>query len=284
MAPKRLPWHRGGGGGSEADRADGKASLPVPAAEEPVVPARAAGEPAVPARAAGEPAVPARTIGDVPARAAGMDAPVHGAGQLGFVQRPGRDHWWEELSPKVRDRMVSRVGPVVEWWAYCHHTDERRPYAVVFGERGLAECTPTVNDRGGPAQLITVVPFVPSSLRHAVVIQRAGPPPSGGPPLPGVDTAERPTGEVPLTERMRGFIGNLPPEAQSRLQWPFANGDTPVRSDLHYSGGADELDIWCYLAGRRWVTFVSGHGSGLSGPAHRASWRLVCRQAEVAVG
>ncbi|GLF99585.1 hypothetical protein [Streptomyces yaizuensis] len=254
MASKRLPWHRGDGRGSEISRAK-KGPLPVPAAGEPAL----------------------------PARAAGVDAPLHGAGRLGFVRRPGRDHWWEQLSPKVRDRMVARVGPVVEWWAYCHRTDEQRPYAVVLGERGLAECTPTTNDRGGPAQLITVVPFVPSSLRHAVVVQRAGRRPSGGPPLPGVDPPDRATGVVPLTERMRGFLGNLPPEAQSRLQWPFVNGDTLDRSDRYYVGSDDELDIWCYLAGRRWVTFVSGHGTGLSGPAHRASWRLVCRQAEVAV-
>ncbi|MEJ3749413.1 hypothetical protein WEI85_39890 [Actinomycetes bacterium KLBMP 9797] len=238
------------------------------------------------ARRSGAHPVPQRDTGRLPAPRAsgGLPPPVHDPGALGLVDLPGRDYWWERIGTPVRDRMVARVGPIVEWWAYCHHTDQRRPYAVVFGERGLAVCTPTVNDRGGPAQLVTVVPFVPASLRHAVVVQKPRRPTRGHPALPGsgadAEVAARATVDLPA--RVRGFLGNLPAEAQSRLQWPFANGD-PIRdSDYHYSGSSDELDIWCYLAGSRSVTFVSGHGTGLSGPAHRASWRLICRQAEVA--
>jgi hypothetical protein len=197
------------------------------------------------------------------------------------VDRPGRDYWWQQLGPKVRDRMVARVGPIADWWAYCH-TDGQRPYAVVFGERGLAVCTPTVNDRGGSAQRLTVVPFVPSSLRHSVVTKPAGPLRSGRPALPSDATPGPDTGHVLVSARMRGFLGNLPAEAQSRLQWPFVNGDVVVRGDYHYCGNSEELDVWCYLAGRRWVTFLSGHGTGLSRPPHGASWRLICRRAEVA--
>lgn len=218
-----------------------------------------------------------------PGRATGARAPVHDAAVLGFVDQPGRDYWWRQLGEGLRDRMVARVGPIVEWWAYCHRTDSRRPYAVVFGERGLAVSTPTVNDRGGPAQLLTVVPFVPSSLRHAVVLQKPARRPSGRIALPGRSVAEPGGEELPLPARLRGFLGNLPAEAQSRLQWPFVNGDVFDRGDYHYSGDESEMDVWCYLAGHRCVTFVSGHGTGLSGPAHRASWRLICRQAEVAV-
>ncbi|GIJ80208.1 hypothetical protein SAMN05443287_102670 [Micromonospora phaseoli] len=178
--------------------------------------------------------------------------------------------------------MVARVGPVVEWWADCHHTDVRRPYAVVFGARGLAVAKPTVNDRGGPAQLITVVPFVPSSLRHAVVVQKPTRRVAGRPELPAGHSAPSAVGEVPLPRQLRDLLGNLPAEAQARLQWPFVNGDVLDESDRYYHGGSNELDVWAYLAGRRWVTFVSGHGIGLSGPVHRASWRLICRQAEVA--
>ncbi|MGW0837655.1 hypothetical protein [Streptomyces prunicolor] len=207
---------------------------------------------------------------------------MHDAGTLGLVDRPGREYWWRQLSTAARDRMVTRVGPIVEWWAYCHPTDRERPYAVVFGERGLAVATPTVNDRGGPAQSITVLPFVPSSLRHAVVVQKPRRPRSGRPALPGGDEPQGYDAELPLPEHLRGFLGNLPVEAQARLQRPFVNGDTFARGNHFYSGNEDELDVWCFLAGRRWVTFVSGHGSGLSGPAHRASWRLICRQAEVA--
>jgi hypothetical protein len=212
----------------------------------------------------------------VPGRAQGVAAPVHDATALGFADLPGRDHWWGLLGEGVRDRMAARVGPIVEWWAYSHRTERARPYAVVFGERGLAVSTPTVNDRGGPAQLLTVVPFVPGSLRHAVVVQRPTRSPSGR------GTPEEAGEELPLSTHLRGFLGNLPVEAQSRLQWPFVNGDLFDRGDYYYHGDEDELDVWCYLAGHRWVTFVSGHGTGLSGPAHRASWRLICRQAEVA--
>ena len=239
----------------------------------------------VPRPKAGEPGSVDRRSGPlpVPGRAAGVDAPVHDAATLGFVDRPGREYWWRQLSVAIRDRMVTRVGPIVEWWAYCHRTDNERPYAVVFGERGLAVTTPTVNDRGGPAQLLTVVPFVPSSLRHAVVVRKPTRPRSGRLALSGGDTPQGYAEELPLPARLRGLLGNLPVEAQARLQWPFVNGDVFDRGDYFYSGDDDELDIWCYLAGRRWVTFVSGHGSALSGPAHRASWRLICRQAEVAV-
>lgn len=207
---------------------------------------------------------------------------MHDAGTLGFVDRPGREYWWRQLSEAARDRMVARVGPIVEWWAYCHRTDPERPYAVVFGERGLAVATPTVNDRGGSAQLLKVVPFVPSSLRHAVVVRKQTRARSARPALSGGAAPPEYGEELPLSAPLRGFLGNLPAEAQARLQSPFVNGDEFDRGDFFYSGDDNELDVWCYLAGRRWVTFVSGHGSALSGPAHRASWRLICRQAEVA--
>ncbi|MQS08387.1 hypothetical protein [Streptomyces alkaliphilus] len=207
---------------------------------------------------------------------------MHDAGVLGLADRPGRDHWWAQLGPAVRERIAARVGPTVEWWADCHSVHVRRPHAVVLGERGLALCTPTVNDRGGPAQALTVLPFVPASLRHAVVVTRPRRRRVGRPALPGDAPSAETSADLPLSGRMRGFLGNLPAEAQARAQWPFANGDVLDRSDFHYSGTQDTLDVWCYLAGRRWVTFVSGNGSGLSGPAHRASWQLVCRRAEVA--
>lgn len=85
--------------------------------------------------------------------------------------------------------------------------------------------TPTVNDRDGPAQLPTVVPFVPSSLRHAVVVQKPTRPRSGRLALSGGDAAQEYGAELPLSARLRGFPGSLPVEAQARLQWPFVNGD-----------------------------------------------------------
>ena len=247
--------------------------LPLPEDRTPRLPVRRT----VPGPVAGR-----AGSGAVQGRAAGVAPPVHEAATLGFAARPGRDHWWEQLGEKVRDRMVARVGPVVEWWADCHPADTQRPYAVVLGARGLAVSTPTVNDRGGLAQLLTVVAFVPSSLRHAVVVQKPARWVLGSRQLPGGDPAPPAVAGLPLSQGLRDLLGNLPADAQARLQWPFVNGDVLVDSDYYYRGDSHQLEVWAYLAGRRWVTFVSGHGTGLSGPAHRASWRLICRQAEVA--
>ncbi|TCB96902.1 hypothetical protein E0H26_14595 [Micromonospora zingiberis] len=207
---------------------------------------------------------------------------MHAAATLGFARRAGREHWWQQLGEPVRDRMIARVGPMVDWWADCHQVDGDRAYAVVLGPRGLAVCTPTVNDRGGRAQLLTVVPFVPASLRHAVVVQKPARRLPGRPSLPAGQSTAPVAPDLPLSAGLRDLLGNLPADAQARLQWPFVNGDVLTDSGYYYRGDDDRLEIWAYLAGRRWVTFVSGHGSGRSGPAHRVSWQLICRQAEVA--
>ena len=82
---------------------------------------------------------------------------------------------------------------------------------------------------------------------------------------------------------MRGFLGNLPVEAQARVQAPFVSDDVVQDSDHYYFGTDEELDVWCYFAGSRTVTFVSGHRVAPAGaPPHAVSWQLVCRQAEVA--
>ncbi|RIV39248.1 hypothetical protein D2L64_10080 [Micromonospora radicis] len=209
---------------------------------------------------------------------------MHPAADLSLGPGNGRNYWWQQLGEPVRDRMIARVGPRVDWWAGRHPTDQQRPYAVVLGPRGLAMCTPTANDRGGRAQLLTVVPFVPSSLRHAVVVQK----PSGWLPgrlrLPAAPTTAPAPPDLPLPVGLRDLLGNLPADAQARVQWPFVNGDVLTDSRHYYQGNGDELHVWAYLVGRRWVTFVSGRGSGRSVPAHRRSWQLICRQAEVAQG
>src|SRR5262249_4270218 len=107
-------------------------------------------------------------------RQPGAPPPVHDPRTLGLVDRPGREYWWERIGVGVRNRIESRVGPIVEWWAYCPPANTQRPYAVVLGERGLAVTSPTVSDSGGPAQRLTVLPFVPGSMRHAVVVQEPG--------------------------------------------------------------------------------------------------------------
>lgn len=208
-------------------------------------------------------------------------APIHPARTLDFADNPGREHWWALLGPAVQRRIAEKVGSAVEWWAYCHSVHKDRPYAVVFGTDGLAVTTPTTNDAGRPAHLLNVRRFAPGSIRHAVVTQR----PATRPP------AAAPGGAAPVTDPglgldadLRGFLGNLPAEAQARLQTPFLSGDRVEDRDWYYTRtGERRLDVWCYLAGRRTVTFLAGHRDAPDGvPAYAASWQLIVRMAEIA--
>jgi prolyl oligopeptidase len=223
---------------------------------------------------------PLRPQGAVPARRP-PGPQIHSGRTLDFTDNPGRDHWWALLGPAVHRRIAEKVGPSVEWWAYCHSVVTDRPYAVVFGADGLAVTTPTTSNAGRPAHLLAVRRFVPASVRHAVVTQRptARPPassgaggPAGGLSTPGLD------------EDLRGFLGNLPAEAQARMQAPFLSGDSIEDRDYFYWRTGDRrLAVWCYLAGKRTVMFVAGHRDAPDGvPAHAASWQLIVRMAEVA--
>ncbi|MEE6259393.1 hypothetical protein [Plantactinospora sonchi] len=227
--------------------------------------------------------------GAVPAagRTAATGPPVHSARDLGFTGIPGRNHWWQLIDDKLKTRIHDRVGPTVEWWAYHHATYQDRAYVVVLGPHGLAVTTPTVNDAGRPAQLLQVRRFVPGSLRHVIVRQQpqwTGPATgaAGRTSIGGPGTAP-PEPRLALTEDVRGFLGNLPTEAQARLQAPFLGADPVQASDYFYEGSAEQLDVWCYLAGGRTVTFASGRRVAAAGaPPQAASWQVICRQAEIA--
>jgi hypothetical protein len=199
---------------------------------------------------------------------------------LEFSDNPGREHWWTLLGSALHRRIAEKVGPTIEWWAYLDPVEADRPYAVVFGTDGLAVTTPIVNDAGRPAQLINVRRFTPGSVRHAMVTQRpTNRPPSAGPSAPAAGAA--PLG---LDTDLRGFLGNLPAEAQARMQTPFLSGDQVEDSNYFYTRTTDRrLNVWCYLAGRRTVAFVSGYRDAPEGAAPQAaSWQLICRIAEVA--
>ncbi|GAA0924921.1 hypothetical protein GCM10009557_92640 [Virgisporangium ochraceum] len=193
-------------------------------------------------------AAPAQRQGTVPERRP-AGPPIHSARTLDFVDNPGREHWWALLGPAVQRRIAEKVGPAVEWWAYCHQVHKDRPYAVVFGTGGLAVTTPTTNDAGRPAHLLNVRRFVPGSIRHAVVTQR----PAARPPAAAGGSAATATDPaLGLDADVRGFLGNLPAEAQARLQTPFLSGDPVEDRDWYYTRtGERRLDVWCYLAGRR---------------------------------
>lgn len=194
----------------------------------------------------------------------------HAAAGFEFATGQGREHWWALLSEPVKQRLLEFVGTVVEWWAYTGA--DGRPYAVVFGERGLTVSAPATNESGGPSQQLSIWTFVPSSVRHVAIA-----------PDPGSDGGSRRTAAAPLqdalTARMRGFLGNLPIDAQQRLQQPFFAGDPVMSSDFFFYGTDAELDTWCYLAGRRTVTFARGHRSVV--PDERPAWQLTCWHASV---
>ncbi|MFD7155734.1 hypothetical protein ACFV9C_14095 [Kribbella sp. NPDC059898] len=213
-------------------------------------------------------------------------AGAHEAKQLGWKVRPDRFHYWAELSNSVKAHVERQVGPAVEWWADWDDRDRDRPYAVVLGPKGLAVTTPKVNQHGQRTQSVHIDAFVPSSLKHAVVQQHATPPRSGlrslmsrgGPQLPPPAAPQ-----LALTEKMRGVLGNLPLEAQQRLQTPFLGSQEIKHYKMYYFGGDEDLDLWMYLAGDWTVTFVSGHRTLPAGAdPQQAAWRLVCYQADVA--
>ncbi|GAA1130026.1 hypothetical protein GCM10009630_29940 [Kribbella jejuensis] len=216
-------------------------------------------------------------------RSQGAAVPAaHEAGSLGFIEGPDRFHWWAELSNDVKAYIERKVGPAVEWWADWHERERDRPYAVVLGTNGLAVTTPKVNQQGQRTQTVHVDAFVPSSLKHAVVQQL--------PTRPRTRLLSRGKGEQPpaapqleLTSYMRGVLGNLPLEAQQRLQTPFL-GSQPIKHyRSYYYGNEEDLNLWLYLAGDRTVTFASGHRTLPAGadPKH-AAWHLVCYQADIA--
>jgi len=226
-----------------------------------------------------EPEPPARRGSRVPAQR--RTPPVHNARKLDFTDGPDREYWWGLIGEEVRRRIEQKVGQRVEWWAWRHPTEKERPYAVVLGPNGLAVTTPTMNNAGRPAHLLKVRPFDPVSMSYGVVHQE--PSVRSGPARPGHRAEPTNAGpQLPLTEDMRGFLGNLPLQAQVGLQEPFLDGDSVQDSDYYYYGSEERMNVWCYLAGARTVTFASGLRVAPAGaPPQAAAWDMICRKATV---
>jgi hypothetical protein len=220
-------------------------------------------------------------------RGAPVAAPVHAARTLTFSDENGRDHWWSELSDKVRQRIAAEAGPTIEWWAFRHARERDRGYAVVLGPDALVVTTPQRSHTGAPTQRVHPYRFVPGSLKYATVTQRPssrGVGGGGGGGAVGDEPVAAPS-RLAISQDLRGFLGNLPAEAQQRMQGPFLAGD-PVRdSGYFYHGSDEELDVWCFLAGRDNVMFISGRRVAPAGaPPSAACWDLICRHGRVAAG
>jgi hypothetical protein len=205
----------------------------------------------------------------------GEDRPTsHDAAGLEFETGEDREYWWALLSAAMKARITDFAGPVLDWWAYTYADSDRRPYAVVFGERGLVVTTPTLNEAGGPSHRLDLWTFVPTSIRDVEIAHQAS---RTADSMPRRGTSVAPLQDE-LNPQMRGFLGNLPIEAQQSLQQPFLTRDSLMSSGFHYYGSDAELDARCYLAGRNSVTFARGRKTV---DLNQVTWQLTCWRADV---
>lgn len=222
--------------------------------------------------------------------------PSHSARELQFTSAAGsREELWERLGPKIHDRVNAKLGTLVEWWATEY---DGRISAVVFGHRALIVVSPVVNSASRGAHRIESRALDEASFRSVRVAEvtgggaaRTSSAPGRAGPRPGEPLMGREKGLASqLGSDMTGFLGHLPRRAQQLLQEPFmSGGNNDLRSDNHYVrlgrsqaiGGA-VLQVWCYLADRRFVTFAAGTGHGYHESSGATSWELTCWRAEVA--
>lgn len=221
-----------------------------------------------------------RRGGAVQARTGG--APVHQAGRMGLdTGEKLRDECWAAIGERTKGRLGELAGGVIDWFAHRDPSSpDGRPYAVVFGDRGLSIAEPRVNTEHRPVYAVSAFVFAPGSLRHVRVDHR--PPPHG---VPGPAGPGGPAGpDLGLSPNARGLLGNLPPQAQELLQSPFTDGQRLVACDWGYEGYEHRLDMFMvYLAGTRDVTVATGTKvvpAGHTGAT--AHWSLTCYRASVA--
>jgi hypothetical protein len=229
------------------------------------------------------PVVPAGS--DLPARqrdGGRLQHPVklHTAGEMSLSQGKLRQECWEMIGGRTRARLRELTGKLIDWYASEDPSSaDGRPYAAVFGDRGLSIAQPRINTEHRPVYALATFEFVPGSLRHVRVDHR--PPPHG---VAGPGAPAEAAGEPKLGEAARGVLGNLPPRAQELLQAPFTGDQEILRCDWSYEGFEHHLNMFMFfLAGRRDVTVASGTKVIPAGhTAATAHWSLTCYRAAVA--
>jgi len=198
-----------------------------------------------------------------------------------------RQACWQTIGSRVRNRLVELAGGIIEWDAHRDDSSpDGRPYAVVFGDRGLSLADPQLSARLRPVYAVSAFAFFSRSLRHVRVDHRpppyaasraSGPVRSPGPTAPGFAV-------LGLSADTQGVLGNLPPRAQELLQAPFADGQRVLRCQWGYEGSEHGLSMFLlYLAGPRDVTVAVG--TSVIPPGHTtatAHWSLMCYRAAVA--
>ncbi|WP_258572099.1 hypothetical protein [Actinomadura parmotrematis] len=245
----------------------------------PLLPSSGAGSP-VPRRGGG--------VARPPAGAPGP-APVHAAGEMGLsTGEPLRDACWDMIGPRTRERLQDHAGALIDWYATGDPSSgDGRPYAVLFGDRGLSIAEPRLNTEHRPVYAVSAFLFEPGSLRHVPIDHRPPPVMARGPastaaPSSGPGASGR--ADIGLTAPARGVLGNLPPRAQELLQTPFLPGAKVLRCDWYYQGHAHRLSMFMlYLAGTRDVTVATGTKIVPAGHDDAtAHWSLTCYRAAVA--
>ncbi|MFG2000992.1 hypothetical protein ACGFNU_17775 [Spirillospora sp. NPDC048911] len=194
---------------------------------------------------------------------------------------PLRQGHWDAMGPAVRERLLWRAGTVIEWWANEDESvPDRRPYAVVFGDRGLFIAEPRLNTEHRPVYALSSYELDPASFRHMTVDHR--PPPHAARATASNDAAPAST-DLGLSATARGVLGNLPPKAQELLQAPFLSGERVLRCDWYYEGHEHHLKMFMiYLAGPKSVTAANGARIIPAGHSTAtAHWNLECRRATV---
>jgi hypothetical protein len=193
-----------------------------------------------------------------------------------------RQECWEMIGGRTRARLTELTGNLIDWFASADPSSaDGRPYAVVFGDRGLSIAEPRINTGHRPVYALSAFEFVPASLRHVRVDHRPPPHAAASTAAPGAPEAGAPPG---IGETARGLLGNLPSKAQELLQAPFTGDQDVIRCDWSYEGFEHHLNMFMFfLAGRRDVTVASGTKVVPAGhtPA-TAHWSLTCYRASVA--
>ncbi|KAB2339787.1 hypothetical protein [Actinomadura rudentiformis] len=195
---------------------------------------------------------------------------------------PLRQGHWDAISPAVRDRLLQRAGNIIEWWAdEDQSAPDRRPFAVVFGDRGLFIAEPRVNTEHRPVYALSSYEVDPASFRRMTVDHR--PPPHAAAAAAATDDAGPASPDLGMSATARGVLGNLPPKAQELLQAPFLAGERVLRYDWYYEGHEHHLKMFIfYLAGSKTVTVANGTRIIPAGhTADTAHWNLECRRATV---
>lgn len=212
--------------------------------------------------------------------------PIHQAGEMSLSSEEKlRQECWESIGGRTRERLMDLAGGVVEWFAHRDSSDpDGRPYAVVFGDRGLSIAEPRINAEHHPVYAISAYLLEPGSLRHVPVEHR--PPRHAATAPPGsISASSGPqVDDLGLGPADRALLGNLPPQVQELLQAPFSSARPVRRCHWSYEGVEHRLNMFMLcLAGSRDVTVATGTKVVPAGHTDAtAHWSLTCYRASVA--